>query len=391
MTILVNPYLYGTRNVSICQGNSYTFNGITYTASVTGVSDSIPNSNTCDSIITLNLTVLQNTYGIQTDSICQGSTYIFNGTAYTSSNNTAKDTLVNAQGCDSIVTLHLTVIPVNPVTAARTFVACGSYVYKGITYTQNSALLDTLYTTFGCDSVYRTTNIIIHPEYHLKDTVQLHGCDFLVYKGVRYEQDAALEELIKTIHGCDSINRLVVIQVTHFKLQATLMPELPYEGLQATVNTSSDSGPYQTVSWTPANLFPDQSLSTQQVNATDGTIITVVAKGEEGCNDTAIIKVKTRPYRKDVIVPNAFTPNGDGRNDVFIPVLALEDNAYKLTDFRVFNRWGQLLFSTAHINIGWDGTFKGQPQDQDVYYYTLTVIFLDGSTKTFKGDVTLLR
>jgi gliding motility-associated-like protein len=391
MTITVNPYLTGVRNVSFCSGNSYTFNGTVYTTSISGVSDTLPNVGTCDSIITLNLTVYPVTYGTQTDTICAGNTYTFNGIVYSTTNNTAKDTLVNAWGCDSVVTLNLTVLPVNPVTITQTLTGCGSILYQGTNYVQSAALKDTFYTSFGCDSVYRTTNLIIYPEYQFHDTVLLSACDFLLYKNVRYEEDTELHESLQTVNGCDSLDRTVRIHIARLQLDITILPETPYEGQQLTISTAAGAGQdYQTISWAPSGKFPDQSRKVQQYTAVDKEIIEVIAEGAEGCRDTSRVEIHTRPYRKDVIIPNAFTPNGDGVNDVFIPVLAVDD-AYQLTDFRVFNRWGQLLFSTAHVNVGWDGTFKGQLQSQDVYYYTVKIVFIDGSTKFFKGDMTLLR
>ncbi|MNT82805.1 hypothetical protein D3C72_2225850 [compost metagenome] len=91
-------------------------------------------------------------------------------------------------------------------------------------------------------------------------------------------------------------------------------------------------------------------------------------------------------------MPNAFTPNGDGRNDVFVPKLRL-DRAYSTSEFRVYNRYGQVVHSTANMNSGWDGTsnVNGKPLEQGVYWYSIAIIFLDGTVKKFAGEVTLIR
>ena len=87
-------------------------------------------------------------------------------------------------------------------------------------------------------------------------------------------------------------------------------------------------------------------------------------------------------------IPTAFTPNNDGLNDVFrISGLKFQ----KLLDFRVFNRWGQVIFQTNSIEKGWDGTFNGHPQDMGTYVYEITVAHPDGTRKTYKGSVTLIR
>ena len=86
-------------------------------------------------------------------------------------------------------------------------------------------------------------------------------------------------------------------------------------------------------------------------------------------------------------MPTAFTPNGDGKNDVFrISNVTFE----KVLEFHVFNRWGQEMFF-ATDNSGWDGTWHNVAQDIGVYEYLIRVASPDGTIQTFKGDVTLLR
>lgn len=105
-----------------------------------------------------------------------------------------------------------------------------------------------------------------------------------------------------------------------------------------------------------------------------------------GCRDTANAKVNSLilPLWD---IPNAFTPNGDGKNDVFYV------NAYgvDLMDLRIFNRFGQLIFESANPSFGWDGTYRGVPQPMDAYAYTLLIKFSDGKQVKSSGNVTLIR
>lgn len=86
-------------------------------------------------------------------------------------------------------------------------------------------------------------------------------------------------------------------------------------------------------------------------------------------------------------IPNAFTPNNDGINDIF----------YIITDgnqefqFKIFNRWGQLLFQTNDPNSGWDGRYQGVPQEMGVYVYSLETVFSNGKRKVRTGNITLIR
>ena len=88
-----------------------------------------------------------------------------------------------------------------------------------------------------------------------------------------------------------------------------------------------------------------------------------------------------------VLFPNAFTPNGDGRNDLFRPIF---NGYHKFHSFRIVNRWGQTVFESADSNPMWDGNFNGVPQDIGTYYYFIEYD-CGGNTIEAKGDCTLIR
>ncbi len=114
--------------------------------------------------------------------------------------------------------------------------------------------------------------------------------------------------------------------------------------------------------------------------------ICLVAKTKNNCNDTMcrLVQVEEVPY---IGVPNAFSPNGDGENDEFrIYGIGIEE-----VDFKVYNRWGELVFHTTDRNQGWDGTYKGKPQEMEAYAWTLNATLITGEKKVMKGNVTLVR
>ncbi|WP_118974592.1 choice-of-anchor L domain-containing protein [Taibaiella koreensis] len=90
----------------------------------------------------------------------------------------------------------------------------------------------------------------------------------------------------------------------------------------------------------------------------------------------------------DLFVPNAFSPNGDGLNDVFELKL---DHDSKILQIDIFNRWGQRVFQQYSFNRPWDGNFNGQPLQPGSYFYSITVSCRDGRTVYKKGDVVLIR
>lgn len=106
----------------------------------------------------------------------------------------------------------------------------------------------------------------------------------------------------------------------------------------------------------------------------------------QGCPQKESVHIKV--IQKDVFIPNAFSPNGDGKNDVFRITGRKFDN---VQEFRIYNRWGTEIFSTQDIRKGWDGTYKGVAQDPDVYYYLIRVAYANGKSQLLKGELTLIR
>jgi len=119
---------------------------------------------------------------------------------------------------------------------------------------------------------------------------------------------------------------------------------------------------------------------------------TVTVTDANGCTRNAAITLGDPGVPCDdiiphAVVPNAFSPNGDGENDV----LYVRGEGVTQLSFIVYDRWGEKVFSTTTLNNGWDGTFRGKELDPAVFTYYLHAIFIDGSDKIEKGDVTLTR
>jgi gliding motility-associated-like protein len=126
-------------------------------------------------------------------------------------------------------------------------------------------------------------------------------------------------------------------------------------------------------------------------NSTTEYLITIAVG--TGCTvvDTLLVKVPTSGppvLLSDIFVPKAWSPNGDGHNDKLTPLL------YKIIEikyFRVFNRWGQMVFETRILGEGWDGTFKGVPQTTDVFTWSVEGVGTDGRIYKKRGASYLLR
>jgi gliding motility-associated-like protein len=86
-------------------------------------------------------------------------------------------------------------------------------------------------------------------------------------------------------------------------------------------------------------------------------------------------------------LPTAFSPNGDGKNDI----LFVRGAGVQSMNLKIYNRWGQLVFESNSLDVGWDGTYKGKKQEMEAYAYVLNVTFTDETTLYKRGNVTLLR
>lgn len=114
----------------------------------------------------------------------------------------------------------------------------------------------------------------------------------------------------------------------------------------------------------------------------------LIVANANGCADTLFLPeyiTVIEPSR--LFIPNAFTPNDDGRNDQLWIFGSGLDNIL----FQVFNRWGEKVFETRDQSVGWNGTLNGEPAEPGVYVYKLTFNFADLQLQTREGSIVLIR
>ena len=139
--------------------------------------------------------------------------------------------------------------------------------------------------------------------------------------------------------------------------------------------------------WSPVSSLNNPNISYPIARPTEDTKYIVGGLAANGCRafDTLHVIVDKRD---NLFVPSAFSPNGDGKNDVFkVTNLSFQ----RIMEFRVFNRWGQEVFNTNDHRRGWDGTWEGKPQEMGTYSYLIRVAYPDGFVETYKGETTLIR
>lgn len=309
-------------------------------------------------------------------------------------NGTDNNTLLDL--CDNALTipdsLIMNVYPDNSVTNTIDTIGCQSLVYKGKTYTSSTVLRDTIKNQGGCDSVYNVTNIIVYSEPE-RFTEVVGDCDTVIFRGITYLEDATVIDTFKSQQGCDSFLHIYEIYVEHFQLSVTADPPEPVIGDYIMFTTSANVPDYNVNAWYPQNIFPRQFAKEHSIFIGQSDTIKVIATSALGCIDTAILYIKADTLVPVMIMPNAFSPNGDGLNDVFEPKF-VNKSGYVIKTFKVYNRWGQLIYQDQGTRkASWNGRYYNEDKaaDPGVYYYYIDVLFIDGTKEYVKGDVTIVK
>ncbi len=184
-------------------------------------------------------------------------------------------------------------------------------------------------------------------------------------------------------YGYDSIIKTKIIHVVDtpntYAVRDTCIrygQEVQLFGLQANYYT-----------WTPGTALSCSICPSPIANPTVTTTYVLTGYNSKNCKYNDTVEVCVLPDCGEMFVPNAFSPNLDGVNDV----LYVRGKCLKNLTFMVFNRWGEKVFETSEQKIGWDGTYNGELLNTAVFVYRLEGTTIDGNSFSQKGNITLIR
>ncbi len=151
------------------------------------------------------------------------------------------------------------------------------------------------------------------------------------------------------------------------------------------------TGDISSYSWSPATGLTDTTIRDPVADPSATTQYTLQVTAPDGCIASGLITVKIVTQLR---IPNAFTPNEDGKNDVFYIMGGPAGSVIR--DFAIFNRWGQKIFQVHDVtpgdpNYGWKGDYRGTLCPPDTYVYIIGMVFGDGKSQVIKGTVLLVR
>lgn len=286
-----------TFEASICEGAAYEGNGFVIEEVKSGTyRRKLQGSNSCDSVATLNLTVLPKQYEIVEKTICQGNYYEFNGVKYYTST-IHSDTLPAANGCDSIVTLYLTVNPILVGETEEVFLCPDSVYYFSEKYpalTEAGIYKDTIQNAQGCDSVISVDIKNVPNEYTL---IRAAICDGEVYnKGVfgGLTKPGDYPSMQKTVYGCDSIVTLHLLVATATEEQTFVLND----------SVSPENLPYVLNDEEILPVGTEEGVYTRTINLNCGEATLVITVGNpQGINNTFVNSLAVMPNPAQVGEP----------------------------------------------------------------------------------------
>ncbi len=193
-------------------------------------------------------------------------------------------------------------------------------------------------------------------------------------------------------HNCFTDSGFVLITVGQ-KPFVNLGPDRTLAtGTPLTLNAITVNGPIINYLWTPAAELSCNNCPSPITTVKNNSFYSVVVTNTFGCKATDTIFINSICKSAQVFIPNAFTPDNDGLNDV----LMVRGKGITIKSFRIFNRWGELVFEKENFypndpKYGWDGKVRGVPATPDVFVYTAEVFCDNGIVYTYKGNATILK
>lgn len=407
-------------------GHAYSLPG-TYTISTTGTTG-------CDSVAILELTINTASTTTTLDSgVCLTALpFNWNGISINAAG-TYTANLAGSSGCDSVVTLNLTASPVPDPPAVNAFLqycrfenapqltatAPGNLVwYESASggagsatppkpSTQDAGTFTYYVSTSnnGCESFRSAINVNVLPTPLLGEDRAARICFgtsanlFDYVAGNTGGTWTTTQGLVADPSAVTASDTYRYVSINSFGCSDTLYIHL---GIQPELiaNAGADdsimigfsyqlqgSGGMQYQWWPGAPVVDNPQVANPKATIAADTEFILTVGDEIGCTDQDTVFIKAYEGT-EIWLPTAFTPDGDGRNDIF---RILTSAIKRLDHFRIFNRFGELLFETRDPFRGWDGTFKGQQQETGTYIWNLQALDNQGRLRNMKGAFTLIR
>jgi 6-phosphogluconolactonase (cycloisomerase 2 family) len=375
LNLNVDPTPSSSMDEEICEGNSYTFEGEILTE--TGVyTHTYPVQNGCDSIVTLNLTVHKTSSTIE-ETICQGEVFMYEGNNYDETG-TWEFTYTTTSGCgDSLVTLDLIVEPTSEV-RNETICEGESYILGNSTYTQSGTYVDNITTGAGCDMEV-TLNLAVaeNPVVDVNETI-CAGDSYVLGNNI-YSQSGTYSDVVTSSLGCDSTVNLTLVVTVPMQTTESIADNTGNNTGSISINVTGGTAPYEFL-WS-------NNATTQNITNLNGGDYTVIVTDANGCEQEFT-------YTVGGIINSAFEPELSFELEIYpnpvrtgaFTILEFNTDSNEKVNLRMYDAFGKLINSQI-FEIGIGTTNKNIQMPNVPGLYLIRIQAVDGSSKTFELSV----
>ena len=263
-------------------------------------------------------------------------------------------------------------------------------VIAGVPYTSDTTIVDTLATSGSCLSTITYDLTFTAASVTSLERVLCPG-DSIYLADQWVSAAGTYRDTLVTSTGCDSIVTYDIATVD-FTVDVAEVPEIVAIGDTVTLAAISSGSGAVDFTWSPEGIFDCPDCPEVRFTLLNATTIRLTGTDiESGCVDSVAYTIATEACGGSYF-PTAFSPNGDGANDIYQPFLS--DCTVQVLAFRVFDRWGALVHSqdeTSGPEAQWDGSISGKAAPIGVYSYYVTYRLSNGSNKMHQGHLTLVR
>jgi gliding motility-associated-like protein len=381
--VLLSP-THKTISSSICQGKNYTMPSGKIITSAGVYYDTIVNHNGCDSIITIQLKLSSSSISVDSAIICQGNTYILPSGKVVSVASVYSDTIINHLGCDSVISFKLKLLPNNNKTTHASI--CFGKLYtlpNGSQVNTSGTYIMYQKNKNGCDS-----NLIIHlttlsNTYSIINKNICQGDIFILPNGDTAAISGTYFTTIKNYVGCDSTIQTVIQTIANNRFNLGNDTSIcAFDSVELSIKNGNDL---------QGNYWWNIGGNSNKITIKNEGLIIAMASNPPCPTVSDSIIITYANCDCNYYMPNAFSPNADNLNDIIKPIFECNPQPTNYT-FTIYNRWGQKVFETTDINTGWDGVFKLKQQEVGVYDYYIQYqtpnLF---KSTTHKGNISLIR
>ena len=364
-------------SATICDGQSYDFYGKKLTQSG-DYQDTLKTSQGCDSLEKLTLIVLSKKERKFSATICDGQSYDFYGKKLTQSVD-YQEVLKTSQGCDSLEKLTLIVLLKKERKFSATICSGQTYNFYGTQLTQSGDYQEVLKTLQGCDSLEKLTLIVL-PKKERKFSATICSGQSYDFYGKKLFQSGDYQDILKTSQGCDSLEKLTLI--VSKKPVLTLPQDLTIsEGTNVTLKAIVKADSLKSIFWSPDDFLNKNDALEVISTPTENVVYQVLVKDKNNCEASDTVRVFLQGGKK-IFAPTAFSPNEDGSNDTF--EIFVKPGEGKVTEYEIYDRWGSKIYQSQD-------PWNGKDAASGTYIFKAKIVWKDGKEKVIGGEVMLLR